>query len=112
MDNNSFILILISMLIVMAVLMLFINSRHKKQMNSLMQLQEQQQDLKAVPAGAPVTGTDVSLQKQAAAEIIELTEDKKDAESDGKPETEASAYNTGNSGKIYTKEELELLIKE
>jgi hypothetical protein len=39
-------------------------------------------------------------------------EEKEDAEVPAETDTAASKYNTGKSGKIYTKEELELLIKE
>jgi hypothetical protein len=39
-------------------------------------------------------------------------EEEKDAAVDSITDSAASAYNTGKSGKIYTKEELELLIKE
>jgi hypothetical protein len=54
----------------------------------------------------PVTAED-------RAEVRETGEnDKKDAVRLSSTDVAASAYNTGKSGKIYTKEELELLIKE
>lgn len=61
------------------------------------------------------TETEVSIEpvQEEQIETTDNTEiEKQDAEADIKTEPEASAYNTGKSGKIYTKEELELLIKE
>ena len=113
MDNNSFILILLAMVIVMAVLMLFISRKNKRQMKELEHIAQQLDDMKTVPAEMPEEEPETEVpQETAVTEIIELTEEKQDAAIEQKCDVEASAYNTGKSGKIYTKEELELLIKE
>lgn len=122
-------------LIALLVLMLFINNRHKKQMDELMKIRQQIEVLNSIPVKEPVadetirdgesaddsvceaedsevTRDDAASQEQAVTEIIQLTEEKQDAEEKEKELSEASTYNTGKSGKVYTKEELELLIKE
>lgn len=123
METNDFILILLSLLIVMAVLMLFISRRHRKQMDELHSIKEQLENLEAVPVSAPEEAVEKAaeaiaeeqpaqeLPQEDAAEEIEIVDEKQDAEGE-KQIPEASPYNTGKSGKVYTKEELELLIKE
>lgn len=112
--------ILLAVLIVLPllILVLFINSRHKKLMAAIRQLGEQLDEVKsyAAPVDQAVKTDEAkcaekSVQESAVAEIVQLTEEKQDAVIKGE-ENAASAYNTGKSGKIYTKEELELLIKE
>lgn len=121
MDSNDFILILITLLAAAAVFLLFINSRHKKQMDELRRIRQQLEDLKDVPVSvreeviaemAEEQSPQILPQKETATKIIELTEEKQDAEEMVTETPEASTYNTGKSGKVYTKEELELLIKE
>ncbi|MBP3385005.1 MAG: hypothetical protein J6M22_06045 [Firmicutes bacterium] len=115
MDTNGFVLILLALLVIMIVLLLFIGSRYKKQMASIEQINQQLTNLAAVPADEQTEASveDASEVEQTAVDLIAaITEEKQDAREDVKEESEASAYNTGKSGKIYTKEELELLIKE
>lgn len=110
------IIIVLAVLILLALLIiiLFINSRHKKQMDELMEIRQQFEVLNDIPVRESATDEDTreseSSQEQAVTEIIQLTEERQGAEE--KEISEASAYNTGKSGKTYTKEELELLIKE
>ena len=115
MDTNSFVLILLALLVIMIVLLLFIGSRYKRQMASIEQINQQLTNLTAVPPDEQ-TGTceeEASAEEQTAVDLITaITEEKQDAADETECEAEASAYNTGKSGKIYTKEELELLIKE
>jgi len=113
MDTNGFILILLAMLIVTVILMLFISNRNKRQMKELERIVHQLDDMTTAPDDSPEEEPEQETpQENAVAEIIELTEEKQDAAGDRVCDVEASAYNTGKSGKVYTKEELELLIKE
>ena len=117
MGMNDFVLILLALLVFAAVMMLFVSSRHKKQMEAFTQINQQLKNLEA-GSGSEIRepyAEEESQDNQAAevALIAAITEEeKKDASEDMSEDTEASAYNTGTSGKIYTKEELELLIKE
>lgn len=127
------IIIVQAVLILLALLIfiLFTNNRHKKQMDELMKIRQQLEMLNNIHVREPVEdkedepgeqaegvisekegSTEEASQEQAVTEIIQLTEEKQDAEENEKGTSEASTYNTGKSGKVYTKEELELLIKE
>ena len=108
-------IILLQTLLILGVLILYINSRSKRVIKEVASLKEQLETLgnvsvvpeevktEAIPQAEPVQ------EEQIMEPDVEIeTQDAEEPAAD----TDASAYNTGKSGKIYTKEELELLIKE
>lgn len=124
-ENMIISLLMIAILIVILLIVFMIVSRndHKRQMMELSDIRHRLEELEtAVPEpecetvsepDTEVTENEEGIsQEQAVTEIIELTEEKQDAEETDKKEPQASTYNIGKSGKVYTKEELELLIKE
>ena len=95
--------IVVPTVLVLVVLILHINSRSKRMLNEIAELKTQLAKLENVS----VVPEQVQVVKEEPQE-----EPAQDAEAEITIEPEASKYNTGKSGKIYTKEELELLIKE
>ena len=109
--------IVVPTILILVVVILYINSSKKQVMKELAELKTQLEKLDNVPAvSAPES---VPVSKKAEPEVTEQVpvradenEEKKDEPAEGLKEPDASEYNTGKSGKTYTKEELELLIKE
>ena len=107
------ILLAVPVLLILLVLVLVVNSRHKKQMAAIEEIRQQLDEMTVHPVQTEETDCDEGpVEEQVVTEIAQLTEEKKGAGENEEETSEASAYNTGKSGKIYTKEELELLIKE
>jgi len=107
----SLLLIVLPTVLIIAILIPFINSSNKKVLNELEELRQQLEQLGNVPT--PVTEN--KKMGPVCTEPEKQAEDSNEEEMDAEiteQEITASAYNTGKSGKVYTKEELELLIKE
>ena len=110
----SLLYIIVPTILILIVLILYIRSRTKDMKDEIGAIRTQLEKLENLPADSPETAGDKSavivpvVEEDKPGDGIELT----DACKDNQKEVEASAYNTGKSGKIYTKEELELLIKE
>ena len=118
----SLLYIVVPTILVLAVLIFYINSRNKKVMKEIGELKTQLEKMDNVP----VSHVSAAIQQDGDEQIqdeLETTEEQpelketgiveeKDAVEEQSADVAASAYNTGKSGKIYTKEELELLIKE
>lgn len=111
--NISLLHIILPTILVLAVLIIYMNSCSKRILKEIGELRAQLER----PAGV----SDTSAVREDLAEEIPLAEEKSPAEEQVKEqdapepvteEQDASEYNTGKSGKIYTKEELEILIKE
>ena len=116
---NSFLYIVVPTVLILVVVILLFNSRSKRMMKEMTNIRTQ---LESLENKAPQAEQIQPAEEKAAAPAEEpekepepepeREEEIKDAPEETQKETEASAYNTGKSGKIYTKEELELLIKE
>ena len=106
--------IVVPTILILAVLILVVNSRNKRVMDEIGGLKEQLEKLDNRPAASPVTAVKMEQAEEPVSEpVVGVNEnEEQDAPVDEQTEPGASAYNTGKSGKIYTKEELELLIKE
>ena len=105
--------IVVPTILVLVVLIAYMNSRNKRVMKEIGSLRTQLEKLDnaselPVKKAEPVK---VEEPEALAEETVLIEEEKEDAAAEI-TEPEASKYNTGKSGKIYTKEELELLIKE
>lgn len=116
----SLLYIVVPTILVLAVLIYYINSRNKVVMKEIGELKTQLEKMDNVPVSLnqdlyQESDKNYDLEGDAE-EKIEAKEtgeeEEKDAVGDSITDNAASAYNTGKSGKIYTKEELELLIKE
>ena len=109
--------IVVPTVLVLVVLILHINSRSKRMLNEIAELKTQLaklENVSVVPEQVQVVKEEPQ-EEPAQEEPIQEPEteiENQDAEAEITIEPEASKYNTGKSGKIYTKEELELLIKE
>lgn len=109
--------VVVPTLLALVVLILYINASRKHVLKEIGELKAQLEKLDNVPG--PVVQAEPAAETDAVSEPEEQIAVKEDEEKEEKDEpaeemTEAGAseYNTGKSGKIYTKEELELLIKE
>lgn len=118
----SLLYIVVPTILVLAVLILYMNSRNRAIMKEIGELKTQLEKMDNVPDSR----THAAVQQEVHEQTQDMPEDvkgdsevkgtgekeEKDAVEDNITDIAASAYNTGKSGKIYTKEELELLIKE
>lgn len=117
--------IVVPTILVLVILILYINSSGKKVTREIGELRTQLEKMDNLTVTMPpaemqhesfVQVQDVTERVEESAEQKETgPKEEKDAVKDVKEKNTdiaASAYNTGKSGKIYTKEELELLIKE
>ncbi len=109
--------IVVPTILILVVVILYINSSKKQLMKEIASLKTQLEKLDNVPSAAAVE--QISVNEKTEIETSEPVEVKADENKETKDEpadenavSGASEYNTGKSGKIYTKEELELLIKE
>ena len=115
--NISLLHIVVPTLLVLVVLILYINSSKKQMIKEIRELKTQLEKLERIPETAVKVETPVDeiAEDEPAVQIAVGEDDKKeekDGPADNMTEAGASEYNTGKSGKTYTKEELELLIKE
>jgi len=107
----SLLLIAVPTILILAVLIPYINSRNKRIIDEISGLKAQLEQLDALSAPENIK----TERKQTVPEIMEDStkeKEEQDADQDIAETVDASEYNTGQSGKIYTKEELELLIRE
>ena len=110
----SLLYIIVPTILVLIVLIIYIHSRTKDMKDEIGVIRAQLEKLDNIPADLRETAGENSavivpvIEEKQPGDENELT----DAYTDSLEEVKASAYNTGKSGKIYTKEELELLIKE
>ena len=118
----SLLYIVVPTILVLGVLIFYINSRNKVVMKEIGELKTQLEKMDNVPVPQVTDAVQQTVPEQLQ-DVYENTEEQTETEGDGNKEEKdavddqitdiaASAYNTGKSGKIYTKEELELLIKE
>lgn len=107
----SLLLYALPTVLIIAVLIPFVNTSNKRIMNELEELKMQLEQLSNVSAPAAEKTAEEPVRPEPEIQADDSKEEEKDAEITGQ-EIAASAYNTGKSGKTYTKEELELLIKE
>ncbi len=109
----SLLLIIVPTILTLAVLIPFINSRNKRILDEIGELKAQleQKNILQAPENTNVVEEPEQPEPEIQVDVIEEKEEQ-DAGNTEITEPQASAYNTGKSGKIYTKEELELLIKE
>lgn len=108
--------IVVPTLLVLAILILYINASKKQLQKEIRELKTQLEKLENIPETAvKVEDTVEEITENEPAVQIAVETDKKeekDEPADTISEAGASEYNTGKSGKTYTKEELESLIKE
>lgn len=118
----SLLYIVVPTILVLAVLIFYMNFCNKRILKELGELKDQLEKMDNVTASLEPVAELQSVVEQEE-EPSEKTEtvlcfeevgesEEKDAVTENDMDETASAYNTGKSGKIYTKEELELLIKE
>lgn len=110
-----------AILVAVIVLLVQLNKKVKKQTD---ELQKTRQCLEQMEPSAnqnietfeePTAGTcDIQqiISEESDDSDERIIEEEQDAPIEHGQIPEASAYNTGKSGKVYTKEELELLIRE
>ncbi len=108
--------IIVPTILVLVVLILYINSSRKQVSKEIGELRTQLEQLDDVPELKTAAAAEL-IEDKAPAEEIAVQESSEKIEEQDDPadtitEAGASEYNTGKSGKIYTKEELESLIKE
>jgi len=112
----------ISVAVIVAVIVLLVQINKKAKMQ-VVELQKTRQCLERIESPERNVTQSPAVTELEASPAEEITESRPDVstdvnirEQDVSEETaekpEASPYNTGISGKIYTKEELELLIRE
>lgn len=109
--------IVVPTLLVLVVMILYINASKKQMLNEIRELKTQLEKLENVPGAAVEAEPSVKIkaEDEPAVQIAvsdKIEKEEKDEPADNMTEVGASEYNTGKSGKTYTKEELELLIKE
>ena len=105
--------IVVPTILVTAVLIVYMNSCKKRVLEEIGELRAQLEKLDNGSEPYAVQDVPVTVETPPAAEVlIEEKTEEKDTDEPADVEDDVSAYNTGKSGKIYTKEELELLIKE
>lgn len=108
--------IVVPTVLALAVLILYMTSCKNRILKEISQLKAQLEKLENIPASDIPEKAEEPI-RTVQTETETLTEENEKIEEKDAPEPEtaendASTYNTGKSGKIYTKEELELLIKE
>lgn len=108
----SLLLIVVPTVLILAILIPFINSRSKRVMDELGALKTQLEQLGNVSVPAAEKTSAEPDYPEPPVQADDDNEEEQDAEMDAAADIPASPYNTGKSGKTYTKEELELLIKE
>ena len=105
--------IVVPTILILVILIPYINSCSRRIMDELRDIRTQLEQLDNVSARVPEK---VKEEPEAPAGDVLIDnnneKEEQDAVTEDGPEVAASEYNTGKSGKIYTKEELELLIKE
>ena len=106
--------IIVPTILILIVLIFFVHSRTKDMKDEIATIRTQLEKLDnaSVDSGEDTGEKTAVIVPEVEEKTPELVNEEKDANTDGLNEPAASAYNTGKSGKIYTKEELELLIKE
>ena len=107
----SLLLFALPTVLIIAILIPFINSSNRRVLNELEELKLQLEQLSNVSAPVPEKNVEAPVRPEPEIQAEDIEKEEKDAEIT-EQEIAASAYNTGKSGKTYTKEELELLIKE
>lgn len=109
--------IVVPTLLVLVIMILYINASKKQLLKEIRELKNQLEKLDNVP-GAAVKAENLAAEKaedEPAVQIAVIADNEKkekDEPANNVNAAGASEYNTGKSGKTYTKEELELLIKE
>lgn len=108
--------IVVPTVLALVVLIVYTNLCKKKVLEEISQLKAQLEKMGNVsvselPQAELVKNSTIRPEEEIMTENDE-TEEEKDALEIITMDGDASVYNTGKSGKIYTKEELELLIKE
>lgn len=108
----SLLLIALPTVLIIAILIPFINSSNKRVLNELEELKMQLEQLSNVSAPVPEKNAETPVRPEPEIQAEDNNEKEEKDAADDVQEIAASEYNTGKSGKTYTKEELELLIKE
>lgn len=109
-------LLAVAIPVIVIVLLVQLNKKATKQLDELGKIRQ------CLEAKAPEQQPDAKSLQEITAQVMpeepeaeqndSMIEEMTDAPKNPQEALEASKYNTGKSGKVYTKEELELLIKE
>lgn len=114
--NTIALLIGAAILVAVVVLLVQLNKKVKIQTDELEKTRQclEQMESTEIPKADVVAEETAQPEPQVISEVLTepIIEERQDVEAEVENQPEASTYNTGKSGKVYTKEELELLIRE
>lgn len=114
--NTIALLIGAAILVAVVVLLVQLNKKVKIQTDELEKTRQclEQMESTDLPKTDDRTKEMERQEPQVISEVLTepTIEERQDVEAEVEIQPEASTYNTGKSGKVYTKEELELLIRE